>query len=206
MKTPIKEEKILMRTKYKKIRDEISPDDKIVFDNAIYDCFINTMAYKNSNQILLYASMEKEIDTYKIFNKALEDKKMCLFPKCTKPSEMTFFYVNGINDLNKGSFNIAEPKGDIIYSPEHFDVCVIPAFSYDINGYRLGYGKGYYDRFLANFNGIKIGLCYNDFVEKVLPRGRYDIKVDILITDKGVFPLQSIGKESTEKNFYLPRK
>jgi 5-formyltetrahydrofolate cyclo-ligase len=203
MKTPVKEEKRLLRDKYRRNREEIPPENKEASDNAIYECFINTMAYKNSGQILLYASMEKEIDTSKIFGKALEDRKKCLFPKCQKSFEMSFYYVGGTDELKRGSYNISEPVGETIYTPEHFDICVIPAFTYDVYGYRLGYGKGYYDRFLANFSGIKIGLCYSDCIykEKSLPRGRYDIKVDILITDKGVFPLQSVEKYSGKKNF-----
>jgi 5-formyltetrahydrofolate cyclo-ligase len=62
----------------------------------------------------------------------------------------------------------------------------VPCLSYDTYGYRIGYGKGYYDRFLSSFDGTKIGLCYSAFKSDRLPRGKYDIKLDIVITEKGV--------------------
>ena len=65
-------------------------------------------------------------------------------------------------------------------------VCIVPALVYDKQGFRLGYGKGYYDRFLSGFHGVTAGLIYSDFVVKSLPRGRFDKASDIAITEKGV--------------------
>jgi 5-formyltetrahydrofolate cyclo-ligase len=62
----------------------------------------------------------------------------------------------------------------------------VPCLSYDPYGFRIGYGKGYYDRFLSAFEGTKIGLCYSEFESERLPRGKYDIKLDVVMTEKGV--------------------
>ena len=63
-------------------------------------------------------------------------------------------------------------------------LCVVPGMAFDCDGYRLGYGKGYYDRFLSGYHGVTAGICYSDCIRWKLPRGRFDRPVDILVTDK----------------------
>ena len=122
--------------------------------------------------------MPEEINTSLIWKKALSDGKKVLFPKCLGDYRMKFCYIDSEADLQPGRFGLLEPVSEKEFEPEHSDICVIPAFSYDKYGYRLGYGKGYYDRFLSGFFGAKVGLCYSGFVESQLPRGRYDVKAD----------------------------
>ena len=111
--------------------------------------------------------------------------KACYFPKCYEQSKMSFFRVYGRDELIADAYNIKAPANEKEkYSPLPSDIIIVPAMSYDSNGFRLGYGKGFYDRFLPNFMGTKIGLCYSDFISLSLPRGRYDISVDIIVTEK----------------------
>ena len=65
-------------------------------------------------------------------------------------------------------------------------VCFVPGLLYDKAGFRLGYGKGFYDRYLSSFSGCKIGVIYSDYILPVVPRGRFDVSVDTLLTEKGV--------------------
>ena len=65
-------------------------------------------------------------------------------------------------------------------------VCFVPGLVYDKAGYRLGYGKGFYDRYLSSFTGCTIGVVYSDYILPEVPRGRFDMSVDILLTEKGV--------------------
>ena len=65
-------------------------------------------------------------------------------------------------------------------------ICIIPGVVFDNAGYRVGYGKGYYDRFLAAYDGTKFGLAYSECILNEVPRGRFDRHVDILISEKGV--------------------
>ena len=64
-------------------------------------------------------------------------------------------------------------------------ICIIPGIVFDKEGFRVGYGKGYYDRFLAEYDGTKFGLAYNECILDTVPRGRFDRHVDILISEKG---------------------
>ena len=87
-----------------------------------------------------------------------------------------------------------EPYG-IPEPPEHLPeitdfngaFCVVPALAFSKNGQRLGYGGGYYDRFLSDFDGVSAGLCYSDFFINKLPAEKHDIALDIIVSEKGVF-------------------
>ena len=69
-------------------------------------------------------------------------------------------------------------------------LCLVPGLCFDGKGYRLGYGKGYYDRFLAKFRGATLGLCYNDFLQDCLPVGDYDLPVQQIATEDRVFAVE----------------
>jgi 5-formyltetrahydrofolate cyclo-ligase len=181
----IRSQKNELRNYFSKKRQTIPPSEKRALDDDIAKRFVAMNAFKSSNQILLYASTDDEISTSYIFDYALECGKKCFFPKCYEHSEMIFYSVKDSSDLIMDAFNIKAPKyEDDPYSPMPSDIIIVPAMAYDKNGFRLGYGKGFYDRFLSGFLGTKIGLSYSDFIVDSLPRGRYDLSVDIIVTEK----------------------
>ncbi|MDE6768031.1 MAG: 5-formyltetrahydrofolate cyclo-ligase, partial [Eubacterium sp.] len=104
---------------------------------------------------------------------------------------MKFYYINSLKDIKTGFFGVREPDTDICCEVADFNdsICIVPAIAYDKKGYRLGYGKGYYDRFLENFSFISVGLCYNELIMDVLPIGEYDIPVDYIITQDGILTI-----------------
>ncbi len=65
-------------------------------------------------------------------------------------------------------------------------ICIVPAFMFDKNGYRLGYGKGYYDRYLSRYEGTTIGICYSENLQTELFHGKYDRSVDLVVTDREI--------------------
>lgn len=155
----------------------------------ICNILLNSDTYKNAKIILCYSSLNGEVDTDTIINKVLEDKKILTLPRCVdKNGSMNFYIVNSLNDLSTGMFGIKEPDCNCKLL-DVFDnsICLVPALSFDKKGYRLGYGKGYYDRFLENYNGISVGLCYNDLISEELPINEYDKNTDVVITENGIF-------------------
>jgi 5-formyltetrahydrofolate cyclo-ligase len=97
---------------------------------------------------------------------------------------MEFYRIQSTDDLSVGSYGILEPDGSSeMYSGGALSLCVVPALSYDFSGYRLGFGKGYYDRFLADFDGEKVGLCYESCLIRSLPHDDFDICADWLVTE-----------------------
>ena len=105
---------------------------------------------------------------------------------------MEYHIVQSTDELVVGAYGIREPAetapvwhaGET--SAEDHPVCLVPGLVFDRAGYRVGYGKGYYDRYLSTFPGVRVGIVYADCVLGEIPRGRFDLAVDVLVTDKGV--------------------
>ena len=182
----IREYKIKLREKFKAIRFGYTPEQKNKLDGDIVSRLMRTYQYKNAETILCYVSTPVEVDTRFLIAKALEDGKKVAVPKCRpETTTMDFYLINGFDDLEKGTFGVLEPiesKCEIYEGTN--SICIVPGLCFDHSGYRLGYGKGYYDRFLTNYSQTKIGICYNDCVQQRLFHGRYDIPVDLLITER----------------------
>lgn len=182
-------QKKIFRSQSKSIRQKFTTTQKAYYDNQIFQNVINLPQYVNSNKILLYISNNIEVDTIKILENAINSGKTVLAPKCiVATKQMEFYIINSISDLVLGAYNILEPnisKCKIDYNLDN-SVCFVPALAFDNLGYRLGFGMGYYDRFLSNFNGQKIGLCYSECIYDKLPCNNFDTKVDVLITENNI--------------------
>ena len=90
-------------------------------------------------------------------------------------------------ELARGSYGICEPTGERELFGDENTLCVVPAAVFSKDGYRIGYGKGYYDRFLADFKGISVGFSYDATLVDSLPFDEYDARLDMIITEKGVY-------------------
>ena len=100
---------------------------------------------------------------------------------------MEFKVVKELDCLSAGSYSIPEPPVDAeTVTDLSGTVCLVPGLVFDKAGYRVGYGKGYYDRFLSTYPGTKLGIVYSDFILDRVPRGRFDRRVDTLVTERGV--------------------
>ncbi len=189
----IRAQKNILREKYRAVRDNIDSDTKKLLDKKICERILSTVSFRFCKTVLLYSPIKSEIDITPIALSAFKSGKNLAYPKCNdSDSDMDFHFVSSLTTLESGSYNILEPNEN---SPI-FDtktvlnktdaLCIIPALIYDADGYRLGYGKGYYDRFLSDFRGIKMGICYSSCIVKHVPRGRFDLKADMIVSDKGV--------------------
>lgn len=187
IKKNIKQQKMQMRSICKKYRNNLDKATKLKLDEKLQDSFINFDYFKTANTIFAFVSKDIEIDTSKIINIALKENKKIAVPKCrTEETQMDFYYINSVSDLEKGFYGLLEPNTTNCEKVCDYSngVCLVPGLCFDKYGYRLGFGKGYYDRFLLDFFGLTISLCYSKCVESEVPRGYYDRPVDILITEK----------------------
>ena len=187
---PIKQE---LRSRYKAQRRAMDPQEKAQKDSGIASRVRRLWQYNKTDCLLCYVSTDIEVDTRRIIQQALEDGKKVAVPRCVPGTRlMEFYYIHSLSELSDGAFGVLEPTPD----PERLltdlsrGLCLIPALCYDLQGYRLGYGKGYYDRFLASFGGSLVGLCYSDCIESHLPHGRYDRPVETLVTDQYIRRIQ----------------
>ncbi|MDE6659365.1 MAG: 5-formyltetrahydrofolate cyclo-ligase [Eubacterium sp.] len=173
-----------LRKQFRKMRKDLSNKD--IKDCSICNQVLESDLFKKSNQILCYYPLEDEINTLPIIETALKQEKKVALPYCVDDNgNMEFYYIQSLDDLKIGSYDIMEP--DILNCEKvndfHSSLCIVPAFSFDKNGFRLGYGKGYYDRFLKKFTFNSIGLCYNNFLSDKLPADAYDMAVQYIATE-----------------------
>lgn len=129
-----------------------------------------------ASAVFTYASTEIEVDTRRVIAYCLERGIPTALP-VSGDSELTFYYINKTDELIKGKYNIDEPPRLRLASADKNTLCIVPALCADGRGLRLGYGKGYYDRYLSGFGGQSVILCYKSFRREV-PAEPHDIKAD----------------------------
>ncbi len=184
----VKSEKAFLRKKYSALRSSTDDDEKKRIDALIAEALFSLEEYKNAKTVFLYASKGGEADTFGIMERALADKKSVALPRCRDNCEMDFYYIGSANDLELGSFGVYEPKPTAKFAdPDDGDLCVVPGLLFSKGGARLGYGKGFYDRFLPRFKGTSAGLCAFAFLTDSLPSEATDRAVDMVITENGVY-------------------
>lgn len=186
----IREHKNALREKYKQIRREMPTELKRQRDEKIMHKLTALPVYKSCDTVLTYVSTEIEVGTQGIIERAFADGKRVAAPRCVKGTrDMVFYEIRSFADLEAGSFSVYEPVPERCRPVRSLRraICIVPALAYDRYGYRLGYGKGYYDRFLSAHRDVfKIGIGYCCCTETRLEHGKYDIPVDFLITEKYV--------------------
>lgn len=176
-----------LREHYKNIRMEMPADERAEMDGLIAQRVIGLRQYKNCETLLTYVSKDIEVDTRLLIDLALKSGKKVAVPKCIDGTRnMEFYYINNLDDLSPGTFGVLKPDDSKCIKVENFakSLCIVPALCYDLKGYRLGYGKGYYDRFLDTYDGYVVGIVYSNCVRRSLPHGRFDRPVDLLVTEK----------------------
>ena len=165
-------------------RNEIPKEKKLIYDKEISKKIINSDYFKNASQVLVFASTENEFDTRYIVERCRIEGKRLYYPICIDDSgKMEFKKVDSLGDLQYGMYNILEPKSYCKeYKQKENDIVIVPCLSATENGSRIGYGKGYYDRFLRDFNGVSFCPCYEEMISDTLPIDEFDIKIKILVT------------------------
>ena len=137
--------------------------------------------------VALYKSLNSEVCTDLIISHALGQGKRVVLPKVFGDT-MGFFEIREGEKLQKSSFGVLEPAGEESrrVSPEEFDLVLVPGLCFDRGKNRLGFGRGYYDRFLALTRGKAVGLCFDEQLctAGVIPTDEYDVKMHKIITEK----------------------
>jgi 5-formyltetrahydrofolate cyclo-ligase len=187
-----------LRIQYKSIRNSVI--NKSDSDRKISEYFINSPFFHNSDIYLCYVSVGSEVDTSYIIDKLLSNGKKVAVPNC-KNGIMDYYEIKSADELIEGAYGI--PTADIKKSIRitSFDnaLCIVPALSFDKSGFRLGYGGGYYDRFLIDKSVFTLGLCYEDCICESLPVEEHDIKINSLLTEKGFRNLKEDTYERKQK-------
>lgn len=156
----------------------------------IYQKFIRSSYYEKATSIMSYMNINNEVETGSINKEIVDDDKTLLLPVLInneiKASKFTFG-----DNFKVGEFNIPEPSPFREYDKQWIEVLLVPGVAFSPKtGHRLGYGKGFFDRFLKDFKGKKIGLCFEAQLVEDLPYEPNDVTMDALITEKRIIELK----------------
>ncbi len=177
-----------IRRRVKARKTLLDDTDKLTAAARVFDMLERTAAFMMADRILMYHSLPDELSTRSLISKWASRKHFYL-PR-----------VNGVNldilpydeqRLALGSFHIEEPTGNDTASMDDIELVVVPAVAYDRRGNRVGRGKGYYDRLLAETRATKVGVGY-DFQlmdDGEIPAEPHDVRVDIVITESGYYKI-----------------
>jgi len=173
-----------MRKLFLSLRRCIPAEEKRRADQIICSRVIARAQWMKAEIICLYMSTPEEVDTKPLLAAALTEKKQVVFPRIEK-EKLVLHYITSIKDFVKGKYRILEPKKSTsVVDPKSVDLFIVPGIVFDRDGYRLGWGKGYYDRLLSGIDAPKIGLAYAVQVIEELPRSSYDVPMTMVVTEK----------------------
>ncbi|MDI6618338.1 MAG: 5-formyltetrahydrofolate cyclo-ligase [Clostridiales bacterium] len=174
-------------------RNSMDLNKKAEWDNKITSQLIESSFYENAKIIFTYVSFGSEVDTHYFIKYALNDKKVLCVPKIiSKNGVMKAFRINSFKDLKAGSFGIPEPEDcRVEITPSKMNLILMPGLVFDRGGERVGYGAGFYDRFLygAGKKASKVALAYDFQLLNKIPSDKFDIKADAIITNKEIIIL-----------------
>lgn len=187
-----------LRAHFRAARESLTPEQRAAQSGAICAQILQSEAYASASCVLLYASQETEVDLSAVAADAWKHGKTVAYPKCLdKMGSMAFYVVDMPERLVPGSFGIAEPSEDCLpYTPVADALCIVPALAVDASGNRLGYGKGYYDRFLSGFVGTTVCAAFACCLADALPFDEYDRSVAYIAEPAGMRPVtlqQTVG-------------
>jgi len=170
-------------------RKNIPQEERKEKSNRIKERLFSLELFKKANFIFTFISTEEEVDTHEIIKESINMGKRIGVPiTLSKEKRMMVSEIQDFaSELEIGYYNILTPKKEYIreVDPEEIDMVLVPGLIFREDGYRIGYGGGYYDRFLGGIDSvIKIGLCYEMQLSEDIPIDTYDIPVNYIITEE----------------------
>lgn len=162
----------------------ISQEQKQAIEQALTERLLHHPFYQEAKVIATYLSFPHEFQTQGLIEQALRDGKKVLIPKTYSKGRMDFV-VYDLQQLVKTSFGLLEPQGNLeVVDASQIDLIHVPGLAFTMEGYRIGYGGGYYDRYLEQFTGHTLSTVYHYQVQDFIPEN-HDIPVQEVLIDEG---------------------
>ncbi len=170
-------------------RNRLDPEYRSQADETITAAFLTSELYRNSQVLFIYISYSSEVDTQRIITQALQDGKTVLVPRtCGETKQMDAVQITDFKtQLCPTCCGILEPRYNDghAFPPEQIDLIVVPGVTFDRNGFRIGYGGGYYDKYLClATNATTVGFAYEQSLSDPLCPQEHDRKVDRILTER----------------------
>jgi len=178
------ESKTAIRASMLVCRQRIADEDKIRSESQILTHIRALPLYRKARTFALYYPVRGEADLLPLLGDA---GKTALFPR-VRDHELDFYPVKSLDELVPGHFGIPEPQNGPVFPLNDIDLLFVPGISFDRIGHRIGYGKGYYDRLMQGGTNIPaVGVCFDECFLERLPADSWDMQVDCVVTQTGVF-------------------
>jgi 5-formyltetrahydrofolate cyclo-ligase len=192
--------KTALRKQYKQIRDQLTLTQVQNNSEKIATQLFEAAFWHNSTVVMLYLSFQNEVMTDMIYQQGWQEGKTMLMPICSaQDGIMTMSKVASFAQLEQNRYGIRELPETLqqIVPPESIDLCLIPGIAFDIYGNRLGFGAGYYDRYLAKISPQvpRIALAHScQIYDGILPTDQYDLPMHYMLTENGLEPKKQLPK------------
>ena len=192
--TEIAAAKQQLRAEMRQKRQAMFPMEKKLLESRACKRFLESAEYRRCGQLFCFVSLPQEPDTLPILQQALKDGKTVAVPRCLPERRMAFHLLSPERpmeeQLKSGTYGVPEPSPampEVIPGPGLFPLCLVPGLAFDHKGGRLGYGAGYYDRFLAHYRGAAVLLCRERLLRQEIPFGVHDYTIPWVLTEAGLF-------------------
>ena len=187
-------DKTFLRSHYKKKRFSLTKQEVDDFSQRVCKQLDKLNIWKLKHYHIFISILKyNELDTSSIINKLKSEQKIIIVPKISN-NELVHIAINDETEFGLNEFGIKEPNDGNHFVIENLDIIFIPLLAFDIEGHRVGYGKGYYDRFLklTNSSTLKIGLSFFDPINKIQDIDDNDVKLDYCVTPKQVHKFNNL--------------
>lgn len=178
--------KAALRAELRAQRHRLSSTERSELARRAGEHLLSLPALRGIRRVALYAHFDGELPSDAVFRALRQRGTDVVYPRVEQPKgRLAFASVSDLSSLAPGTFQVLEPSGPAVPLDE-IDVVIVPGLAFDIQGVRLGYGAGYYDRTLAGYAGVSIGLGYCFQIVESLPRAPHDQLLDYLVCETGV--------------------
>ncbi|MFO7983166.1 MAG: 5-formyltetrahydrofolate cyclo-ligase [Desulfuromonadales bacterium] len=176
-------------------RRQLSFEECLAQSLRIQNRLLSAPEFRTSARLALYSPILNEVFTEKLFQQARQERMSVAYPR-VRGEDLEFVLVSDPGALTHGAFGVMEPSGHELIVPGELDLVVVPGVAFDFSGYRLGYGKGFYDRALHDTaqRTVRAGVCYELQLVDVLPAERHDICMDLIVTENRILRFRSPEK------------
>ena len=176
-------EKNEVRQLIKKYRQNLSDEDVKIQSRFIIDRLKKSDIYRNTENVFIYVSYNREVDTYMLLSQCLTDGKKVYAPRVLSKTDMEFYRIKDEHDLVSGYMGIMEPSGLCEKAATRSGLFIMPGLAFDYDFHRIGYGGGFYDRYLSvNNTFVKAALAFDFQLLDNIPYEEHDLKPDYIIT------------------------
>ncbi len=182
-----------IRKKVLAVRNALPPEEVDIMSRSIGERFSGLPVLQECASVMIFMSFGSEVNTDYIIEWLWEQKKNVLVPRCEPETrDLEIYSITAFADVEPGYYGIREPRRDLRppVAKEMIDLVAVPAVAFDRRGYRVGYGGGYYDRFLAGMDVPTVGLAFSCQIIPEAPVGKYDRAVQGIITEQEWIKIQ----------------